>query len=110
MTYFMAGAQPALWGLSYSYTKGDRAVKSVSLLNKLKAKAESMAGLMSQTGGSLLMNYDFDTLGKRVENARRDRDIAFVTVRDQDGKAIAGTTAVTDGRELQTIRQDILYE
>ncbi|RLB82863.1 MAG: hypothetical protein DRH17_04340 [Deltaproteobacteria bacterium] len=88
--------------------KAEQSNEEKLLRQALFQKGESITALLAQTASSLIIGYDFDTLGRLAQSGSRDQDIVFVTFYDKDEKPI--TEQVSQQSGIETIKQEVLFE
>lgn len=76
------------------------------LRDGLVAKGNLLVGLLADSAGEPMLNYDYEPLGPLARNAAKDPDIAFVTFFDDTGKAITPHTEQT--ADIQVLQRNIV--
>lgn len=89
--------------------KKEQANEEELLKNALLMKGESITTLLVQNGASLIIGYDFDTLGQLAQSGANDPDIAFVTFYDKECE-IPFTEEMTGAADMETIKKEIYFE
>ncbi len=74
----------------------------------LYQKVESLAALLAQTASLQIVDYNFEFLQQLAENVIHDPEIDFVTFYEEDEQAL--TTETEQQENIETIRQEIIYE
>ena len=88
--------------------KSEQAEQEKLLAGKLRQKGESIAALLSQTGASLILGYDFDSMTRLAVNAKNDEDVVSVVFYGKDKSVLAEAKDQEQAKE--TLRKDILFE
>ena len=88
--------------------KSEQAEQEKLLTGKLRQKGESIAALLSQTGEALILGYDFDSMTRMADNAKKDEEIVSVVFYDKDKNVLAQAKDQESARE--TLSKEILFE
>ena len=88
--------------------KSEQAEQEKLLAGKLRQKGESIAALLAQTGSSLIVGYDFDSMTRLATNAKDDEDIVSVVFYGKDKNVLAQAKDQEEAKE--TLRKEILFE
>ena len=88
--------------------KDEQSNENDLLRQALLRKGKSLTALLSQTGSSLIVGYDFEALGELAQSGARDRDVIFVTFLNKEKKPL--TKQATAHNDMEVIRQEILFE
>lgn len=93
--------------------------KSISEMKMaIQSKGESMSDLILKSTGSLIYNYDFESVNLIAKAAMADKNISYCLFYDPNGKVIAGTKddsaegkkSTSDKEMTSTIRKKMEFE
>jgi len=68
--------------------KTTQAQEEKMLRETLLQKGQTLTGLLAQTGAKLIADYNFDALAQLAKSVTADKEVAFVTFYNADGKAV----------------------
>ena len=88
--------------------KSEQAEQEKLLAGELRKKGESIGALLAQTGSSLIIGYDFDSMTRLASNAKNDEDVVSVVFYGKDKDVLAQARDQEEAKE--TLRKDILFE